>query len=204
MTLGGLSVFIQGLLLLLLAGFIIGAINYIASNTPESTLGNNNNNQPPPYLVRNITGYIDEQVIGVVIDPIICTYQYNFYVVVDLSNVSRDISPFQVNVLYTNPQMNEWSYSEHTPIKYGSTRLYYSEIPLGSRCLYYVEFLIDRPSSGQVFIYLFDTPDINQSLKALVSNPSPVVSNKPILSIIGWISGIALIITALHKLGVLK
>jgi hypothetical protein len=203
---GVIKDYIQGILLLLLAGFIIGSIQYVVSIIPDTTLSPSNQTTSTPsnpYLLNSYTVDVNGQGFGIDVNPVYCgPPQYTFYVVIDPSQLSNNAYPVSLTAWFTNGDTNQYA-----PSRYGSTKYYFTYVYIGWRCLRHIDFSLNTQSSGRVYVYLLDAPSIDNALAPWLSqttNPStPTITNKLVLSFISWVAGIVLILQALHKFDIL-
>lgn len=204
---GAIKRYMEGILLVMLAGFILGAIQYVVSIVPDNALSPNlqeSTSLPDnPYLVRSYTIDVNGGGFGVDIDPRICgTSTGRLYLAIDISQLNGGY-PASLTAWFTN-----WDTFQNEITKYKDTNYYQSYIYVGWRCLYHIDFALSGSPSGRVYLYLFDAPSIDEALAPWLSQtttsgyPPPTISNKLILSFISWIAGIILLLQALNKFGI--
>jgi len=190
--------FIEGLILIALAGFVLGAVNYVASIIPESTLSVGNvqtSKYIPPQLIGTWNpsyGYCAGR----------CYSVYEVHIGDPPANMSYLIM-IQMTVAEIIVRLGDRDYGlsvvtngTHSFAKWsGAIDTVFVGVdsnPVGeSITIYAIDSRIDPPPPSG---YLEST-STGSALGAQVSN-------KLIVNVIVWVASIMLVVTALHKMGV--
>ena len=191
--------YMSGLLLLLLAGFIMASISYITSMVPEVTLS------PGDAVTSIYTELILSRTVSVSANT-----GYTAY----LNPVTLDHNKYQYIVAVKSPvnvsTITSISYNEIylSPRRYNDT-VGYIVVPNTVTNVSAVGFRVNWGGTYSLYFIKADkNADTNNALRAffykLESNttttiPAPTISNKLILNFIGWISGIVLVLEALRR-----
>jgi hypothetical protein len=177
--------YMMGILLLALAGFILGAINYIISIVPEVTI--------PPSTPTST-----ETLVKTVSSPSLQGYDGNvggYY-----ANYEIGLSAPSNNQVYKIVITKPSSSLMRIDIYDGSTwnnGVAYTDngthiiIDNWNKAVQTVRVYTSQQETVTVYVYTVSTVPT-----------SPSISNKTILGFISWVAGIILVITALHKLDI--
>ena len=187
--------FIEGLILIAIAGFILGAVNYVASIIPESTLSvGQTSNYIPPQLIGTWSpayGYCAGRCYSVyevhIGDPpanmsYLIMIQTVAEIIVRLGGIDYGLSV----VTNGTHSFAKWSGAIDT-VFVGVD----SNPPSESITIYAIDSRIDPPPPSGYLESTFTGSALGAQ-----------VSNKLIVNVIVWVASIMLVVTALHKMGV--
>jgi hypothetical protein len=196
---GAIKRYMEGILLVLLAGFILGAVQYVISIIPETTIppSNNNASSTNPYLVDSITGSVSNDVrTGVIYKWLSYSPKYTLYVVVDTSSLNPPAYATAIRIYLSNGDVIYVAMYRYNDF------ISYLDVSLNGRSIQAIQVDFNTATSGDITISFYDAPSINDALGWEPTPSNPSISNKLILSFISWIAGIVLIIQAMHKFGI--
>ena len=178
----------SGILLILLAGFILASVSYITSIIPETTIPQIE--QKNPWLVYSTTFNVnDSSYITVSFNPY---FYYNvYYIVVDTTGLNPPASTRQLTLEHTGGSVNLDCY------KYNDTVIY-SLNPRPDRAIKSITIYFNASASGVGVLSFYDTNNITQALTYEPSQPV-FISNKLILNFISWVAGIILVMDAVRR-----
>jgi len=196
---GSLKRYIHGILLVLLAGFIISSVNYVISVIPEVTIPPSGDTpQTNPYLVYSMTaGVSGDSYWYRWYPPYVYTPKYTFYIAVDTSQLTPKVYAKQIRIWLTDGSVLFLNMDRYNDV------ISYISFDIAGKELEAIQVYFDGSASGNIVISFYDASDINQALAWRANPVKPVLSNKLILSFISWILGIILMIQAMHKFGIL-
>jgi len=182
----------SGILLLLLASFILASVSYIADIIPEISIPKNDENNP--WLVYSTTLNINNKSsVSVSFDPYFnYTFRYRIYIVVNTAGLSPPASVERIWLDHTSGYMILY------PTRFNDT-VYYAYATLNSDNITSIVVSFNTTTSGVVLFSLYDTNNITQALTWRPSQPSFSISNKLVLNFISWVAGIILVIEALRR-----
>jgi hypothetical protein len=217
---GKIKQYISGLLLLALAGFILGAVNHVISIIPETTItvpseppSESPTPPPPTYSTPELLSTLEQDrcVVG--------AEKYDIYTV----NLGSPPSGKKYMIMFRDASaniryfrrldiiVNTTTYSNITTVS--NNTHYFAEWSMGiTRIHLYYDGYACYPHP--LHIYLVDSnmplpppPDVWDTTPRPTRTPTPTptptptlaLSSKTILEFISWIASIALVITALHK-----
>jgi len=190
-----------GVLFILLAGFIMTTVNYLISIVPESSIPESSSDEPVtnPYLITSMTMSVNgDSYFTNLPSPFYYTPQYTFYIVVDTSGLSPSVYAKQIRLHLSN---GDSLLRDMT--KYSDT-VSYLAFDLAGRGITAFQVYFNGTASGNAVISFYDTSDIIQALTWAPPPKTTSISNKLILSFISWISGIMLVVIALHKFDIVS
>jgi hypothetical protein len=184
--------YFQGILFLALAGFIMGSVSYLVGLIPESTIEFGGGPPTNPYLIERMNVEVNNN------NPIIYrwfsyTPTHTFYVVVDASGLSPRTYAKAIRIYFTNGDIIYVAMYRYNDV------VSYLPVDLGGRTIQAIQIEFNDASSGIAVLSFYDTNNINDALAWTPPVSAPTISNKLILSFISWITGIVLVIQALHK-----
>jgi hypothetical protein len=187
--------YVSGILLLLLATFIIASVIYITSIIPETTIpSDSTSTNTNPYLVYSTSVNVNNAyLISVDFSPSFSyTAQYKLYLVIDTTDLNPPAKPSSITITYNTLQ------SYPTIYQFNET-IYYCNLT-GYSGIDTIRVFLNTTTSGILIISFYDTDDINQAITwSPPATSGSAISNKLILNFIGWIAGIILVIDALRK-----
>ena len=199
--------YMTGILLLLLAGFILGLVNYVISIIPEVEI--NTSGQLIPGLASIYTELIYQHTYGWSSgftlnwntgQTITTDDKYNWIIATYSTSGYNSISGIGYGTLGSCTWGNKLQYNDSVayivlPAGVSFTHYCLSTNTGGTFTTYIIKAdkSVTPAKDLQAFFYKLENP------QSSTSTPSTSISNKVILAFIGWFSGIALIITALHK-----
>jgi len=204
---GKLRQYIQGLLLLALATFIISSVQYLISITPETKLsiGNPPSTTPTETYVTSVSssvreGYQDPAYCGGDIPPGYTCTRLKAIITLDPPPSGKQyrayLSLYGGDITFTTSHVRNVtivSSGNEIPLKYTvlNDTWIVTEFNTGISEIRVYHILSASYTTGfTAYIYTVDAPQQSAGVE---------ISNKVILSFIGWITGIAIIISALHK-----
>ena len=179
--------YMMGIMLLLLAGFILCVINYVISTVPEVTI--------PPSTPKSTT-----ELVTTVSSPSLTGYDGNvggWYTKYSIGAPSPSSNQYY-RIVITKPS----STLKQIDINDGTT--VYRAVSYTTNDTHVIidnwdkaisEITIYTSSQETVTIYVY-------RITTSTTQASPSISNKTILAFISWVAGIMLVITALHKLDI--
>jgi hypothetical protein len=188
--------YVQGLLLLVLAGFILGAISYISTIVPDSILTPSGVSTAQYEILhsesRDVAG-VGRQFFN--LDAQITTdSDHVYFVAVNFTGGANNIVEIGVGdailTYWDSPKLHDgWGY---LVIPTGTTFSFYSVVfNVAGTCSTYL-FKSPAGTDPTVVLDVF-----SQSTTA--PPPAPSINTKLIINFIGWTASVILVITALHK-----
>jgi hypothetical protein len=194
-----LKQYIQGMLLLMLATFIISSVQYLVSITPETVLSSGSTSGTTETYVTSVTstvreGYQDPAYCGGV-SP--CT-RVKAFISLDAPPSGKKYKAYLE--LYGQEIPLTSSHVKNVTVISGGNEIFLPFTALNDTWIV-TEF---NCSISEIRIYhtissSYTTRFTAYIYLATIPQPSFSISNKVILSFIAWITGIAIIISALHK-----
>ena len=191
--------YMSGILLLLLASFIIASISYIADTIPETTISLTSQQQVQnPYVVYSTSAYVNNKSARYDI-PINVFFVANNYTCVVTSTAKLN-PPANVTGYYYYANTS-YTIGSRPATKYNET-LYYDCLRFTSSnyMLFNITVYFNRTTTGYIDVYVYYTSNITEALSwtpPLVSGGS--ISNKLFINFIGWVAGIVIVLEALRR-----
>jgi len=192
--------YVQGLLLILLAVFILGAVSYISTIVPDTTLSTSGASMTRYELIssstRNITtsgwyftslGYTMTTDNNVYI--LVASYTGGFDKISDLRVAAGGFATYSGPPTRYNDTIGYLVIPSNVTIDAYGGHFYSS----GTLNMY---FLKAPPGADPVLVIAVLFEDSN------VVSSAPSISNKLIINFIGWISSIILVIISLHRFNI--
>lgn len=201
--------YVSGIMLLLLASLILGAVSYIASLIPDTiitpgSITTSSAPSGPTYeVIKTSSGFVSFQSISVDLGKTITVDANSVYILAGyFSPGARDITDIGVGANDKNVYLRKSFYNDTVA---------YAVIPSGTS---FNRFFAYFNSGGTYALYLLKAPAGSDPAKVLENYfkstqqsmppptpPPPAISSKLIVNFIGWAAGIALITMALRKFG---
>lgn len=177
--------YIMGIMLLILAGFILGAINYIISIVPEVTI--------PPQATSTTETFVKTASVG---NTVFYDYNVNAYYRYYDFNLGPPSNNQVYKIVMTKPASTLVRIDIYDGTKWYNGVSYTDNgthiiVDNWDKALQSVRVYTSNQETLTLYAYLVSTVVV-----------SPSISNKTILAFISWIAGIVLVITALHKLDI--
>jgi hypothetical protein len=184
--------YMQGILFLALAGFIMGSVSYLVGLIPESTIDLSGGSPTNPYLVERFNVEVSNN------NPVVYkwfsyTPIHTFYVAVDASGLSPRTYARAIRIYFSNGDILYLAMYRYNDV------VSYLPVDLNGRTIQAMQIEFNDSSSGIAVVSFYDTNNINDALAWSPPPTAPTISNKLILSFISWIAGIVLAIQGLQK-----